>query len=245
MLLLHHPATYLCIYNHASERSQIQSNTALTECPPCQHRLPSSLSKSVSPAVFSPHVQLWGISSYFRRLSVELQHFGALWPSPITSQAFLRMTPPSHSNTPSCSLTAIQSPPLAISLYNMSNKVITTAEGKRRVWMKWAGRQKSSVCKEICFCQAGAEVRPRGRLVIGPCVLVTRRAVIKPVLKCFRPNGPAPYFTLKTQSQLCVWDFTFMNHGRPFSMDCDICPCTRKLGATELCTPKTTTHKNT
>lgn len=52
---------------------------------------PSSISQSRWPsvclAVFSPCVQLWWISSYFQRLSFELQHFSALCPtlSPATS----------------------------------------------------------------------------------------------------------------------------------------------------------------
>lgn len=68
----------------------------------------------------------------------------------------------SHERTSSLSRSeaAFQWLPLALVLYNMRNKVITTAEGNRSVWMKWAGRQKPSVCKGICFCQVGAEVRP-------------------------------------------------------------------------------------
>lgn len=196
---LRHPATYLFIYNHESGGggSQLHNNTALeTECPkipvstlPLRFLLPVSRGL----AVFSRRVQLWGVSSYFGRLSVEPQHFAALCPGPITRQAFLRTTPPSHTNS---------------AAINMRNKVVTTAEGKRRVWLKRYGQQKSSVCKEICLCQVGAEVRLGREAHDQPAcfscniIRVTWRAAIKHVLKCFLPNNPAPHSSLNPPSQL-------------------------------------------
>ncbi len=91
---LHHPAADLCIYNHnlvgeITDTKQHSFRNRMSQNPCVNIACPLM---SVSLAVFSSRVQLWGISSYFRRLSAKLQHFSALWPRPISSRAFLRMT---------------------------------------------------------------------------------------------------------------------------------------------------------
>lgn len=134
------PPNCVFIFMSRGGRSQNHSNNGFRNknVPKslCQHWLSSSSCQSAW-LFLVPCVQLWGISSYFGRLGVELQHFAALCPRPITIQTFLRTT------APPCSVTTpllFQSPPIAILLYNMRDKVIITADGNRRVSMKWAAQ---------------------------------------------------------------------------------------------------------
>lgn len=144
-------------------RSQIQSNAALTECPRIPRVNITYPLPCVSQSVRLFLVHMSNCEEYPLILGGSVLSFNTSVPSgPVQSPA-RPFSEWRHTNTPSCSLTASQPPPLAISPHNMRNKAITTAEGNGRVWMKGAGRQKSSVCKEICFCQAGQRLdRERG-----------------------------------------------------------------------------------